>query len=258
MGATLIALIDSHLETIVICMVSASVGYAIAYGFLPFFVAFLLARVDLRMAAGCAAEMGEGASACGGTMRAATCSVSPGVRIICSGLLGVLVGWASCAPCTADVHDPVLSGSVFCWLVALSSLVVAVACDVAARMIPLETCWAAGVFGTLFQMGVAGFRAVAAGAAFGLIVATLCFAANRWAIAKGRGKMVGGGDVRCMVALSLASGNAAFMGFGLCFFIAALFAGIGRILGVLHRGDVFPFAPFLCVWGLFGMGTAWA
>lgn len=66
--------------------------------------------------------------------------------------------------------------------------------------------------------------------------------------------MVGGGDVRCMAALSVASGFAAPAGFAACFLAAAVVALVKCVMGKARAGDAMPLAPYLCVWLWVGAG----
>ncbi len=67
----------------------------------------------------------------------------------------------------------------------------------------------------------------------------------------------GGGDVRCMMALSLASGFGAFDGFAACFMAATAGIVVGVALHAIDPGTAVPLAPFFCVWAAFGMGAPW-
>ncbi|MFR7651306.1 MAG: peptidase A24, partial [Eggerthella lenta] len=59
---------------------------------------------------------------------------------------------------------------------------------------------------------------------------------------------VGYGDVRCMAALSLASGVATPLGAALCYGGAAAFSLAGIAAGKLSWRSGIPMAPFLAAW----------
>ena len=71
---------------------------------------------------------------------------------------------------------------------------------------------------------------------------------------------MGRGDVRCMGALSLATGAGALCGFAACYTLAGLAALAGCVVGKLKLGDSMPMAPFLSAWLACGaaVGAAWA
>ena len=141
-----------------------------------------------------------------------------------------------------------------CWVMLWFALLTAALCDAAARVIPWETCFAIAGAGSALQLVSCGLASLFAGVVFGVVVALLCAVANRIGNRLGRGSQIGGGDVRCMVALSLASGPAAFAGFAACFLVVALFAFAGRVLGKLKDAATVPLAPFFCVWLWVGAG----
>ena len=59
---------------------------------------------------------------------------------------------------------------------------------------------------------------------------------------------IGYGDVRCMAALSLASGVATPVGAALCYGGAAAFSLAGIAAGKLSWRSGIPMAPFLAAW----------
>ena len=123
----------------------------------------------------------------------------------------------------------------------------AVACDMRARIIPIEACLAIALAGIAVQALMGGATALAAGAAFGMLVVAACALANR-AFGRGGAPPVGRGDVRCMAALSLASGFAAPCGMLACYALAAVVSLAGMAAGKLTAKDGIPMAPFLAAW----------
>ena len=100
------------------------------------------------------------------------------------------------------------------------AMAVAVACDLRARIIPVEACAALAVAGGTFQACAAGAEGLAAGALYGGVIVAGCCLANRMT-RRGNDDPVGWGDIRCMGALSLASGSFAPLGFAVCYGAAA-------------------------------------
>ena len=220
----------------------ALIGAAFAFLAIPPAAKALIGRVVARGGADVAASAG---------------AVSPRVRAACAAALGIACGWAAWSVCSSgSMPMPFDLLVAACWIAVWASLIAATACDVAARVIPRESCWVIAAAGAALQAASAGARALAAGAACGCACAGFCLLANRLAQRLGRGRMVGGGDARCMAALSIASGFGALEGFAVCFSAAAVVAAGGTLLGRLRRGAAVPLAPFFCLWAVFGVGGA--
>lgn len=267
MGGIAFAAVLGSPAMVTACLLSAVSGGALMFALLPGAVEVLLARVADRAqcsmrpgpdggergtARFCDAGAAEGSAdaAAGGVERA---------RAACALAFGAACGWAAFASCAAGLAgQPRIAAGAACWLAVGAAVLLAAACDLAARAIPRETCWAVGAAGALLQMVTAGPAALAAGALFGGAVAALCALCNRMALRRGRACAVGGGDVRCMAALSLASGYDAFGGFALCFSVAAACAVAGVATRRLHPAATVPLAPFFCLWAAFGAGSVWA
>lgn len=130
------------------------------------------------------------------------------------------------------------------------AMAASVACDLRARMIPLECCACLLVGGIAFQLINGGFAGLAAGVVAAVAVLAVCWVANR--IARGVGGSVGQGDVRCMTALALLSGPASLIGAAACYVAAGLFSLVGLASRRLRRKDGIPMAPFLALWLVFG------
>lgn len=101
--------------------------------------------------------------------------------------------------------------------------------------------------GVVFQASTAGLEGVLAGCAFAVFAVLCCLALNRLFGRTGRAP-VGYGDVRCMAALSLASGVATPVGAALCYGGAAAFSLAGIAAGKLSWRSGIPMAPFLAAW----------
>ena len=129
-----------------------------------------------------------------------------------------------------------------------AAMAVAVVCDARARIIPLEACALVALGGAAFQAAVRGPEGLAAGALFARVVTGGCALANRLLRVRCPGGDVGRGDVRCMGALSLATGAGAACGFAACYALAGLVALGGCAMRRLKLGDGMPMAPFLSAW----------
>lgn len=187
------------------------------------------------------------------------------VLLACCGALGTFgaiafVYWTSGFLYGEGPAHPVLP--VFASLVMIAAfftcviaLMTATVCDLRARVIPIETCVAVAVAGSVFQVVFRGLPALGAGALFAVVIVAGCSILNRLCRARCPTDAVGRGDIRCMAALSLASGMGAFCGFVVCYLAAALFALVGCLLHRLGLKDGVPMAPFLSAWFVCGMAT---
>lgn len=126
------------------------------------------------------------------------------------------------------------------------TMVVVVVCDLRARIIPLEACAVVALMGVVAQLALGGVSALVTGGVVAALVGAGCLLANH--LARGRTLPVGRGDVRCMAALSLASGPAAPVGLFACYVCAAACSLAGIAAGKLTLKSGFPMAPFLAVW----------
>ena len=125
-----------------------------------------------------------------------------------------------------------------------------ITCDLRARMIPLESCAVLAVFGFVFQLLRGGLPALGSGVVAAAGVLVVCWIARR--IFRQNARSVGGGDMRCMVALSLATGPGALTGALACYVAASVFSIVGLASRRLGRRDGIAMAPFLALWLVFG------
>ena len=126
------------------------------------------------------------------------------------------------------------------------AMAVAVLCDVRARLIPFETCGVLAFAGSILQIQIGGFAGLTVGAVCAGVIMAGCGIANR--MLRRSGEAVGWGDVRCMGALSLASGELAPLGFALSYGLAALYGLCGLAARTLSWSDGMPMAPFFVAW----------
>ncbi len=145
------------------------------------------------------------------------------------------------------------------WVAFIASafaMSVAVVCDLRARTIPLEACGALAVTGAAFQFSTHGLFGVESGVLFAILVVSVSMAANRlFAFRHPRG-VVGGGDLRCMGSLALATGPGAVCGFAVCYALAACAALLGCATKRLSWDAGMPMAPFLSAWLVFGSAAS--
>ncbi len=127
----------------------------------------------------------------------------------------------------------------------------AVACDMRSRIIPLECCAALAVIGASFQLLLRGVEGAVAGAVAAGVVLAAALAVNRFAPKES--SPIGFGDVRCMAALSMASGGGALAGASACYAVAAAVSAAGVATRRIGLHDGLPMAPFLTLW--FAVGT---
>ena len=158
--------------------------------------------------------------------------------------LGALVGTAFGCAVAWCAGSPLVAAAL---AVAATAMAAAVICDLQARIVPLEACAALAAAGVVFQASTAGLEGVLAGCAFAVFAVLCCLALNRLFGRTGRAP-VGYGDVRCMAALSLASGVATPVGAALCYGGAAAFSLAGIAAGKLSWRSGIPMAPFLAAW----------
>ena len=128
------------------------------------------------------------------------------------------------------------------------AMVCIVAIDLEQRRIPRQLCWLIAVCGSALQATTCGIGSLFAGMLVGLLVVVVC----RVAVLFFGEHAIGGGDVRCMAALSLATGWGAPVGFVTCFSSATAWSLFRRWRDREHSRDPFAFAPFLAIWMVVG------
>ena len=126
--------------------------------------------------------------------------------------------------------------------------------DETARIIPRQLCWVLSALGVAYQFENAGMEGVVAGIVAAATVLAVIFAACL--VGGSNVRAIGGGDVRCMVALALVTGDSCLFGALACCTVAVVAATVQRARGRLLRGEPFPFAPFLAVWLTVGLALA--
>lgn len=136
----------------------------------------------------------------------------------------------------------------FCAIcVCAIAMAAAVVCDLRTRTVPVAACGALALAGAVFRACADGAEGVATGALYGIVVVAGCRLANRL-LRRGGSNPVGAGDIRCMGALSLASGAYAPLGFAACYGAAACAALAGLASRRVSLQDGMPMAPFLALW----------
>lgn len=127
------------------------------------------------------------------------------------------------------------------------AMAIGVACDLRERMLPLECSVVIAVAGAVWQVCIAGVAGVVAGAVAAAATVSVCMATNALRVHAGN-RSIGQGDVRCMAALSMASGAGALFGALACYGVAAAFSLVGIASKRFTLRDSIPFAPFLSLW----------
>lgn len=138
------------------------------------------------------------------------------------------------------------TGALLCFF----AMLIAVVCDIRARILPLECCVVLAVSAVVFQMEAGGIAGVGVGLIWALVVVSVCLALNHFTQDS---QAIGYGDIRCMAALSIASGYNSGVGFSVCYIVAALCALVGLISKKLTLHTALPMAPFLLLWLVCGI-----
>lgn len=121
--------------------------------------------------------------------------------------------------------------------------------DLKRRIIPRRDCYAIALSGTILQLLFGGLQAWFVGFGFGVAALVLCLSIDKLASRRcSKSIMLGGGDVRLIVALSLATGPWAVWGAFGAAIAALLWAITGLITSRLSLGDTFAMAPCLAWW----------
>ena len=141
--------------------------------------------------------------------------------------------------------------------ICIGALVHLVFTDVRKRIIPRKDCYLIALCGSLLQLGIKGLHAWLTGLGFGLVALLFCLSvekvARRFSL---RSNVLGGGDIRLIVALSLASGPYALWGAFGAALAALLWALAGIATSRLSLADTFPMAPCLACWPLASLGIS--
>ncbi|MDD7369494.1 MAG: prepilin peptidase [Berryella intestinalis] len=140
-----------------------------------------------------------------------------------------------------------------CAAVVAFSMARCVAIDLRERRIPRLHCYAIAFFGSILQLCSVGMRSLVDGAVFGAFSVLSALVLNRLLSREGPADAIGGGDIRCMFALSLATGSYAPVGFAACFLCAAAFGLIAGKDGRGTRKETIPLAPSLSLWLVCGL-----
>lgn len=133
----------------------------------------------------------------------------------------------------------------------------AVYTDVRRRIIPRKDCYLIALCGSMIQLGFGGVHAWLTGLVFGLMALLFCLGIEKAAChVRLRAGMVGGGDIRLIAALSLATGPWAVWGAFGSAIAAMLWALIGVATSRLSLRDTFPLAPCLACWPIASLGIS--
>ena len=129
--------------------------------------------------------------------------------------------------------------------------------DLKRRIIPCRDCYGIAVCGSVLQFMLGGTSALLAGFGFGVLA--LCFCLGIQILGRRMyhcSDVVGGGDMRLIVALSLATGSWAPWGAFGAALVAMVWAVIGIATSRLSMKDTFPMAPCLACWPAVSLGIS--
>lgn len=132
----------------------------------------------------------------------------------------------------------------------------AVRCDVAHRLVPRELCALMAVVGGAFQLLAFGWAAFAGALVFAACAIALCCALSffvRRLSDEEAAPPLGGGDVRCIGAIAIATGKGAFLALGAGAIAAALFCTVRFVVCSPNRRKPIPLAPFLMLGLMVGL-----
>lgn len=129
--------------------------------------------------------------------------------------------------------------------------------DLRHRIIPRRDCYLIAVCGSVLQFFRGGFSALLAGCGFGLLALGFCVGVEVVGRHASRRKnLLGGGDMRLIVALSLVTGPWAIWGAFGAALVALLWAVIGIASCRMSIKDTFPLAPCLACWPVVSFGVS--
>ncbi len=132
----------------------------------------------------------------------------------------------------------------------------AVRCDVAHRLVPRELCALMAVAGGAFQLLAFGWATFAGALVFAACAIALCCALSflvRRLSDEEATPPLGGGDVRCIGAIAIATGRGAFLALGAGAIAAALFCTVRFVVRSPNRRKPIPLAPFLMLGLMVGL-----
>lgn len=132
----------------------------------------------------------------------------------------------------------------------------AVRCDVAHRLVPRELCALMAVAGGAFQLLAFGWATFAGALVFAACAIALCCALSflvRRLSDEEATPPLGGGDVRCIGAIAIATGRGAFLALGAGAIAAALFCTVRFVVRSPNRRRPIPLAPFLMLGLMVGL-----
>lgn len=143
-----------------------------------------------------------------------------------------------------------------CVLLCVALMICAVVKDIHERRIPRQLCWGLAGVGTVLQICAHGFTGAYEAASAALMVSAALAVLAMFQRRFRKKDQIGGGDVRCMIALACATGGGCFVGAFSCFAAALVYGVPRRLMGRLQPGEGFPFAPFLAIWLVVGLAAS--
>ena len=145
-----------------------------------------------------------------------------------------------------------------CLATCTAVMVAIVRSDLATRTIPRELCWILGAVGLAFQAFRGGWHSITIGLLYAIAVCMVCAIGAAMMMRRNGSSGIGGGDVRCMMALCCLCADGSYAGSLACFMTALAVNGIRRLKGRLMPGEPFAFAPYLALWAIVGLAVCFA
>ena len=125
--------------------------------------------------------------------------------------------------------------------------------DLTTRLISTRACQVLGIAGAMLQLLIAGLDGLVVGLFSMVAITVINIAINAIAHSRLQDRGIGGGDVRCMAAIALATGRGCIMGVLSCCVIAVMWALAMQVVGLRDRDEPFAFAPFMAIWLVVGI-----
>ena len=135
----------------------------------------------------------------------------------------------------------------------IASMAHIVISDLMTRLISIRACEVLGAAGALYQLSLFGLGGLGASLLSMAAITIVNVIVNGLFQYRGHGQSVGGGDVRCMAALALATGRGCIVGALACCIVAVVWAAAMQMMGQRDKDEPFAFAPFMAVWLVVGL-----
>ena len=154
----------------------------------------------------------------------------------------------------ADIMTPVqIVVAILGVVVCIASMAHIVVSDLTTRLISTRACEVLGVAGAMYQISLFGLGGLETGLLSMAAVTVANVTINNFFHFRVRDQSIGGGDVRCMAALALATGRGCVAGALVCCIAAVAWAVVMQLLDHRGKDEPFAFAPFMALWLVVGL-----